>query len=81
MGRFFPKTPSLGDLLKKMKSKEKVKSYNDSFIYPVKGSFEFVKSLIKRIDESKVLTNTELISVDLKNKIAKTILINRQTEI
>jgi len=72
MGRFFPKTPSLGDLLKKMKSNEKVKSYNDSFIYPVKGSFEFVKSLIKRIDESKVLTNTELISVDLKNKIAKT---------
>ena len=58
MGRFFPKS--------------KAKSYNDTFIYPKGGSYEYIKSVLKRLDSSKILLNTELISIDLKNKVAKT---------
>jgi protoporphyrinogen oxidase len=58
MGRFFPKS--------------KAKSYNDTFIYPKGGSYEYIKSVLKRLDNSKILLNTELISIDLKNKVAKT---------
>jgi len=58
MGRFFPKSKS--------------KSYNDTFIYPKGGSYEYIKSVLKRLDSNKILLNTELISLDLENKIAKT---------
>lgn len=58
MGRFFPKSKS--------------KSYNDTFIYPKGGSYEYIKSVLKRLDNNKILLNTELISLDLENKIAKT---------
>ncbi len=58
MGRFFPKS--------------KAKSYNDAFIYPKGGSYEYIKSVLKRLDSNKILLNTELISLDLENKIAKT---------
>jgi len=58
MGRFFPKSKS--------------KSYNDTFIYPKGGSYEYIKSVLKRLNTNKILLNTELISLDLENKIAKT---------
>lgn len=59
MGRFFP-------------TNTKQKSYNDSFIYPVNGSYEYIKSITKRLDKTKILTNTELLSLDLNKKIVKT---------
>jgi protoporphyrinogen oxidase len=58
MGRFFPKSKS--------------KSYNDTFIYPKGGSYEYIKSVLKRVDSSKILLNTELLELDLENKVAKT---------
>jgi protoporphyrinogen oxidase len=58
MGRFFPKSKS--------------KSYNDTFIYPKGGSYEYIKSVLKRVDSSKILLNTQLLELDLENKIAKT---------
>ena len=58
MGRFFPKSKS--------------KSYNDTFIYPKGGSYEYIKSVLKRVDNSKILLNTQLLELDLENKIAKT---------
>jgi len=58
MGRFFPKSKS--------------KSYNDTFIYPKGGSYEYIKSVLKRVDNSKILLNTRLLELDLENKIAKT---------
>lgn len=58
MGRFFPKNKS--------------KSYNDTFIYPKGGSYEYIKSILKRLDNNKILLNTELLELDLENKIAKT---------
>jgi protoporphyrinogen oxidase len=59
MGRFFPK-------------RNNNDSYNDTFIYPIKGSYEYIKSILKRVDETKIQLNTEVIDIDLKNKIVKT---------
>jgi protoporphyrinogen oxidase len=72
MGRFFPKPIDFGDLLERISSKEKFISYNDTFIYPIDGSFEFVKSILKRVDENKVSLNTKINSVDLEAKVAYT---------
>jgi protoporphyrinogen oxidase len=58
MGRFFPKSKS--------------KSYNDTFIYPKGGSYEYIKSVFKRVDNNKILLNTQLLELDLENKTAKT---------
>lgn len=59
MGRFFP-------------SRENEKSYNETFIYPKKGSYEYIKSILKRLDPEKVFTHTEVLSLDLDKKIART---------
>ena len=72
MGRFFPKPIDFGDLLERISSKEKFVSYNDTFIYPVDGSFEFVKSILKRVDQDKISLNTKVTSVDLEAKVAYT---------
>ena len=72
MGRFFPKPTNFDDLLTQLKNKDKTESYNDTFIYPTGGSVEFVKSLLKRVNQDNILLNTEIISIDIKNKIAQT---------
>ena len=72
MGRFFPKPTKFDELLLQLKNKNKTDSYNDSFIYPTGGSVEFVKSILKRVDSKKILLNTEIIGIDIENKIAKT---------
>ena len=72
MGRFFPKPTNFDDLLTQLKNKNKTESYNSTFIYPTGGSFEFVKSLLKRVNEDNILLDTEIIGIDLENKIAQT---------
>jgi protoporphyrinogen oxidase len=72
MGRFFPKPTNFDDLLSQLKNKNKTESYNDTFIYPTGGSVEFVKSLLKRVNEDNILLNTEIIGIDLEKKIAQT---------
>lgn len=72
MGRFFPPILSFNELLEKIKNNSKLNSYNDSFIYPIKGSFEFVKSILTRILPDKIKTNTEVVKIDLENKIVYT---------
>jgi protoporphyrinogen oxidase len=72
MGRFFPPTIPFSKLLEKIKNQSKIDSYNDSFIYPVKGSFEFIKSILTKVDESKIALNCEVLNVDLKNKVIQT---------
>ena len=72
MGRFFPKPTNFDDLLTQLKNKNKTESYNDTFIYPTGGSVEFVKSLLKRVNQDNILLNTEIISIDTENKIAQT---------
>jgi len=72
MGRFFPKPTNFNDLLFQLKNNNKTESYNDTFIYPTGGSVEFVKSLLKRVNEDNILLNTKIIGIDLENKIAQT---------
>jgi protoporphyrinogen oxidase len=72
MGRFFPSSVKFADLLKHFRSGNAGGSYNDTFIYPVGGSVEFVKSIVKRLRPGTLLTNTELLHVDLDRKIART---------
>ena len=72
MGRFFPKLTNFDDLLTQLKNKNKTESYNDTFIYPTGGSVEFVKSLLKRVNQDNILLDTEIIGIDLENKIAQT---------
>jgi protoporphyrinogen oxidase len=72
MGRFFPKPTNFDDLLVQLKNKNKTESYNDTFIYPTGGSVEFVKSLLKRVNQDNILLETNVISIDLENKIAQT---------
>jgi protoporphyrinogen oxidase len=68
MGRFFPPAIKYEELIEK----NNTKSYNDTFIYPVKGSYEYIKSVLKRLDKNKILLDIELIDIDVENKIAKT---------
>jgi protoporphyrinogen oxidase len=72
MGRFFPSSVKFGDLLDSFTRTEQKKSYNSHFIYPEFGSYEFVKSILQRIPEDKILTGTRITSLDLENKIAYT---------
>jgi protoporphyrinogen oxidase len=69
MGRFFPKIIDVNELLEKIKNKKNLPSYNDTFIYPVNGTFEFVKSILKRVNSENIKTNTEVKKIDLKNKL------------
>jgi len=68
MGRFFPKKIEYKEILQNIRFKNKVDSYNDTFIYPVDGCFEFIKSLLKRIKSDNLLTNTELEYVNIDEK-------------
>lgn len=68
MGRFFPKMISYDELLESLESK----SYNDTFIYPTGGSYEYIKSILKRVDTSKIRLNTTISSVDFDKKIVTT---------
>ena len=72
MGRFFPPIIQIDELLDKIKNKVKTQSYNDTFIYPLNGTFEFVKSIIKRIDLKNVKTDSEVNKIDLVNKLVYT---------
>jgi protoporphyrinogen oxidase len=68
MGRFFPKMVSFDEL----RDSKKSKSYNDTFIYPTGGSYEYIKSILKRVDESKIQLNTTISSIDYDDKIVTT---------
>jgi hypothetical protein len=68
MGRFFPKKLPINEFLGNIRYKKHTESYNDSFIYPENGCYEFIKSILKRVDSKKIQTNTELIRVDVENK-------------
>jgi len=72
MGRFFPNFRSFEDLLERIIHREKLVSYNDTFIYPEFGCFEFIKSILKRVDESKILLDHNVIEIDLENKEVRT---------
>jgi len=55
-----------------LRDSKKSKSYNDTFIYPTGGSYEYIKSILKRVDESKIQLNTTISSIDYDDKIVTT---------
>lgn len=70
MGRFIP-TVTLDSMFKSFKGSA-VSSYNDNFVYPEKGCYEFIKSILTQIKAEKILTKTEVKKVDIEKKIAYT---------
>ncbi|MBR5662650.1 MAG: NAD(P)-binding protein [Bacilli bacterium] len=68
MGRFFPYADKEA-IIKNMKNKS-VNSYNNTFFYPKKGAGSFIKILYDNLDKNKILLNTSINSIDLKNKTA-----------
>ena len=72
MGRFFPKPINFDELMKKLETANDYESYNGTFIYPVEGSYEFIKSLLCKVDESKIKLNTKIKHIDAAKKIAFT---------
>jgi protoporphyrinogen oxidase len=70
MGRFIPKV-KFEDVMNSI-SGGKLSTYNDKFIYPEFGCYEFIKSILSDLDTSKIMTKTEVNKLDLDNKIAYT---------
>ena len=70
MGRFFPYA-DLKAIIKNMKE-NKDNSYNNKFLYPKNGAGFFMDLLYNNLDKERVLLNTTIDSVDIKNKIIKT---------
>ena len=67
MGRFFPYA-NKEEIINNMKN-QKVNSYNSSFLYPRNGAGSFIKILYDALDKEKVLLNTRVKKIDIKNKI------------
>lgn len=69
MGRFFPYA-NKEEIINNMKN-QKVNSYNSSFLYPKNGAGSFINILYNELDKNKILLNTSVIKIDIKNKIAE----------
>jgi protoporphyrinogen oxidase len=72
MGRFFPKPIKFDELMEKITAPADYESYNGTFIYPVDGSYEFIKSILKRVDENKIWLNSKANRIDTNKKIVYT---------
>ncbi len=72
MGRFFPKLIDFNQIMENIKSKNVITSYNDTFIYPKNGTYEFIKSILKRVDTDKIKLKTKVNNIDLDKKILHT---------
>lgn len=70
MGRFFPKI-KFDDIMRSINGSKYI-SYNDTFIYPVKGAFEFVRSICKDVNINNLRLNEKILSINLDKKIIKT---------
>lgn len=70
MGRFFPKA-SKEEIIRNFRNSDN-QSYNSYFVYPETGAIEYINSLLKNIDSQKLSLGEKLLSIDTKQKIAKT---------
>lgn len=66
MGRFFPYADKEA-IINNMKENN-VNSYNSTFLYPKEGAYSFIEILYNQLDKDKVLLNTSVDKVDIKNK-------------
>ena len=67
MGRFFPYA-NIEQIIGNMKD-NKDESYNSKFLYPKNGAGSFIEILYNKLDKNRVKLNTEIESIDEKNKI------------
>ena len=65
MGRFFPYAEK-EEIIRNFKSR-KTTSYNDIFIYPRHGAIEYIKSIISRLDVSRIKLNTLIDRVSIND--------------
>ncbi len=70
MGRFFPYA-NLEDIIKNMKN-NKINSYNNDFLYPKDGAGYFMNLLYDNLDKDKILLNTDVKEINIKEKYIKT---------
>ena len=70
MGRFFPYAEK-EDIIRNFKANNN-NSYNATFVYPKQGAFEYVKSVAANLDKKKIELNSEVVSIDVKRKVATT---------
>jgi len=70
MGRFFPKA-NKEEIILNFKEQANT-SYNEYFVYPTGGAIEYINSLYKNVDDTKVSLNEKVIKIDIHNKIAYT---------
>ena len=68
MGRFFPYA-NKEEIISNMK-KHEVNSYNSTFLYPKNGAGSFIEVLHKNLDDTKILLNTSVTSINIGNKNA-----------
>lgn len=68
MGRFFPYA-NKEEIIRNMK-KHEVNSYNSTFLYPKNGAGSFIEVLHKNLDDTKILLNTSVTSINIGNKNA-----------
>ena len=66
MGRFFPYA-SLEDIIRNFKCKD-FNTYNNKFIYPVRGAQSIVDFLYNRLDKEKIIFNTNVLKIDTEGK-------------
>lgn len=71
MGRFFPYA-SIDEIIANFKNAQN-DSYNSKFSYPTGGAVEYIKSLLKRVDKNKIITQSQVTKIDIKNKIVYSI--------
>lgn len=72
MGRFFPKPINFDELMGKLTAPSDSESYNGTFIYPVDGSYEFIKSILKRVDTDRVWLNAKANRIDTDKRVVYT---------
>lgn len=68
MGRFFPDC-NFNEIVSNFKKSEST-SYNDHFTYPKGGAIQYVESIAKKVDKSKIHLNARLEKIDINSKIA-----------
>ena len=68
MGRFFPYA-DVKQIINNMKSNDSDrKSYNSTFLYPKKGAQTYINKIYSNLDSKRVMLNTAVTKIDLKNK-------------
>ncbi|WWW75640.1 FAD-dependent oxidoreductase [Escherichia coli] len=70
MGRFFPNA-NFDDVIRNFRVAD-ADSYNNSFVYPEGGAYEYIKALLKNIPREKIKLNEQVIKINIENKTITT---------